>query len=139
MDGKEPQCGVIKEQCDQLCNDPTDSVGNSVEPSVVTADYHPAADTARGHVSEMDKRVEALKKKLRDRENALKKQEERVKKYQDAVSEVIQWMDDKELQKVGYDLTAFEPLRIQEKVETVKVSCSVVVTSWRALVTAVFH
>ena len=127
MDGKEPQCGVIKEQCDQLCNDPTDSVGNSVEPSVVTADYHPAADTARGHVSEMDKRVEELKKKLRDRENTLKKQEERVKKYQDAISEVIQWMDDKELQKVGYDLTAPEPLRIQEKVEAVKVGCSVTV------------
>ena len=131
--GKDPQCGVIKEQCDQLCNDPTDSMGNSVDPSVVTADYHPAADTARGHVSDMDKRVEELKKKLRDRENALKKQEDRVKKYQDAVSEVIQWMDDKEHQKVGYDLTTAEPLRIQEKVEAVKVSCNVGVTKYHIL------
>lgn len=122
---------MIKEQCDQLCNDPTDSVGSVVEPSVVTADYHPAADTARGHVTEMDKRVEELKKKLKDREDQLNKQQERVKRYQDAVSEVIQWMDDKELQKVGYDLTTAEPLKIQEKMDAVKVSCNVV-PNWRA-------
>lgn len=122
---------MIKEQCDQLCNDPTDSVGSVVEPSVVTADNHPAADTARGHVTEMDKRVEELKKKLKDREDQLNKQQERVKRYQDAVSEVIQWMDDKELQKVGYDLTTAEPLKIQEKMDAVKVSCNVV-PKWRA-------
>lgn len=125
MTSKEPQCSVIREHCDQLCNDPTDSWGNNVEPSLVTANYHPSADTARDHVTELDKRVEELKKKLRGRENELKKQQERVKKYQDAVSEVSQWLDEKEHLLAGYDLTTAEPMRIQEKMAAVKVCCYV--------------
>ena len=118
---KEPQCHMTKEQCDQLCNDPTDAVGSVVEASMVTPDYHPAADTARHQVTELEQRVEELKKKLSNRENALKEQQDRVKKYQDAVSEVGQWLDEKEQQLKDYDLTEVEPDKIQEKMAAVKV------------------
>ena len=121
MTTKEPQCGVIREECDQLCNDPTDSIGNTVESSSVTADYHPSSDTARQQVNELDERVEELKKKLRDREKQLKEQEERVKKYKDVVNEVSQWLNEKEHQLKDYDLTEVEPAKIQEKMAAVKV------------------
>ena len=125
MTDKEPQCGVVKEQCDKLCNDPTDSIGSVVDPSVVTPDYHPAADAARHQVAEVEQRVEDLKKKLRDRENQLKEQQDRVKKYQDAVDEVNQWLGEKEQQLKDYDLTEVEPAKIQEKMAAVKVCCVV--------------
>ena len=125
VSSKEPQCGVIRTQCDQLCNDPTDSVGNVVEPSMVTADYHPCADTARGHVSELDQKVEELKKKLRNRENELKAQQERVKKYQDGVNGVSQWLEEKEQQLNDYNLTTAEPMKIQEKMAAIKVCYNV--------------
>jgi len=43
-----------------------------VDPSVVTADYHPSADTARDQLTKLDQTVEQLKKMLRDKENEFK-------------------------------------------------------------------
>ena len=140
---KEPQCGVVKEHCDKLCNDPTDSIGSVVDPSLVTPDYHPAADTARQQVTELEQEVEELKKKLKNKENEVKEQQDRVKKYHDAVSEVSQWLDEKEEQLKNYDLTEVEPSKIQEKMAAVKVCCvrSVVGTSCRdgSLLTEMFY
>ena len=77
---------MISEQCNQLCSDPVDAMGNNVESSLVTADYHPSADTARHHVSELDQRVKELKKKLTDRENEMKVQQERIKKIERGIN-----------------------------------------------------
>lgn len=133
MADKEPQCGVIKEHCDKLCNDPTDSTGSVVDPSLVTPDYHPAANAAWQRVTELEQGVEELKKKLRERENEVKEQEDRVKKYRDAVDEVGRWLDEKEQQLKDYDLTEVDPTKIQEKMAAVKVCCvgNVVGTSRR--------
>ncbi|XP_065889965.1 microtubule-actin cross-linking factor 1-like isoform X3 [Dysidea avara] len=117
---KEPQCGTIRQQCDQLCNDPTDSVGNNVDPSLVTVDYHPSADTVRDQLTQLDQTVEQLKKKLRDRENELKEQQEKVKKLEEVSSDVSQWLDEKEGQLKDCDLTEVEPTKIQEKMTLVK-------------------
>ena len=122
MADKEPQCVVVKDCCEQLCNDPTDSIGGMAEASLITPDYHPAADTARHQVTELDQGLEQLKKKLRDRENRLKQQQDRVKKHQEAVSEVGHWLDEKEHQLKDYDLTEVEPVKIQEKMSAIKVS-----------------
>ena len=118
---KEPQCGTIRQQCDQLCNDPTDSVGNNVDPSLVTVDYHPSADTARDQLTQLDQTVEQLKKKLRDRENESKEQQAKVKKLEEVSSDVSQWLDEKEGQLKDCDLTEVEPTKIQEKMTSVKV------------------
>lgn len=112
---------MIREECDQLCNDPTDSIGNNVDSSLVTADYHPSADTVRQQATELDQKVEELKKKLRDRENQLKEQEKRVEKLQGAVNEVSQWLDEKEQQLKDCDLAEVEPAKIQEKMAVIKV------------------
>ena len=125
MADKEPQCGVIKEHCDKLCNDPTDGTGSVVDPSLVTSDYHPAADTARQQAAELNQRVEEVKKKLRGRESKLKEQQDRVKKYQDVVDEVSRWLDEKEHQLKDHDLTEVEPTKIQEKMAAVKVCYAV--------------
>lgn len=117
---------MMKKQCDQLCSDPTDSIGNAVEPSLVTADYHPAADVAKQQVNELDQRVEELKKKLKDREDELKEQEGRVKKHQDVVNELNRWLDEKEVQLKDCDLTEVEPAKIQEKMAAVKVCYGVI-------------
>ena len=127
MTAKEPQCGVIREECNQLCNDPTDSIGNTVQSSLVPTDYHPSADTAKQQVTELDERVEELKKKLKDRENQLKKQEERVKKFQDAMNEVAQWLEKEEHQLNDYNLTEVDPTKIQEKMAAIKVPMYVIV------------
>ena len=113
---------MAKDCCDQLCNDPTDSIEGVAEASMITPDYHPAADAARLKVTELDQSLEQLKKKLRDRENKLKQQQDRVKKHQDAVNEVGQWLDEKEHQLKDYDLTEVEPAKIQEKMSAIKVS-----------------
>jgi len=104
-----------------LCNDPTDSVGNNVDPSVVTADYHPSADTTRDQLTQLDQTVEQLKKKLRDKENRLKEQQAKVKKLKEVSNDVIQWLDEKEGQLKDCDLTEVEPTKIQEKMTLVKV------------------
>ena len=92
-----------------------------MDPSVVTADYHPYADTARDQLTKLDQTVEQLKKKLRDRENELKEQQAKVKKLEEVSNDVIEWLDEKEGQLKDCDLTEVEPAKIQEKMVSVKV------------------
>ena len=92
-----------------------------MDPSLVTADYHPSADTTRDQLSQLEQTVNQLKKKLRDKENELKEQQEKVKKLEEVSSDACQWLDEKEGQMKDCDLTEVEPAKILEKMTIVKV------------------
>lgn len=119
---KETVYAVVREDCNQLCNDPTNSMGNSVELPLVTSDYHPCADVARDSITELDYKVEELKKKLRDRENEIKEQQGRIDKLQKVINEMGQWLDEKEAQSKAFKLTEVESAKLQEQIAAVKVT-----------------
>ena len=49
-----------------------------MDPSLVTADYHPSADTARDQLTRLKQKVDQLKKKLEGRDSESKKQQAKV-------------------------------------------------------------
>ena len=112
---------MFTEECGQLCNDPIDGMGHSVESTLVTADFHPSADTARQHMAELDQRMKELKKKLRDRETMVKEQQEKMMKFQNAIHEVDHWLNEKEKQSEHFRLMQVESTMLKEKIEAVKV------------------
>lgn len=112
---------TIKEECNQLCIDPNDGMGHSVESTLVTEDFHPSADAARCHMAKLGQRMKELKEKLRDRENEVKEQQGRIKQLQNAIHEVGQWLDEKEKQSECFRLLEVKSTMLQEKIMTVKV------------------
>ena len=112
---------MFTEECSQLCNDPIDSMGHGVELTLVTADFHPSADTTRQHMAELDQRMKELKEKLRDRETMVKEQQEKMMKFQNAIHKVDHWLNEKEKQSEHFRLTQVESTMLKEKLEAVKV------------------
>ena len=112
---------TITKECNQLCNDPTDGMGCSVESTLITEDFHPSADAAKHHMAELDQRMKELKEKLRDKENKVIEQQGRMKKLQNAIHEVGQWLDEKEKQLECLRLLEVESTMLQEKIVAVQV------------------
>ena len=83
------------------------------------------ADTVIRQVTQLEQTVDKLKIKLKERERELKEQQERVRRLQEGISEMSEWLDDKEHSFKDFNLSEVEPMMIQKKKSAIKVCTQV--------------